>query len=64
MTASQPFTSKLIISNINDFRYCWIWDKWLSWNIFLAKTQPMKIHEDICVFSKNKHRYYPIMVSW
>jgi len=63
MTASQPFTSKLIMSNVNDFKYCWVWDKWLSWNIFLAETQPMKIHEDICVFSKSKHDYYPIMVS-
>lgn len=63
MTASQPFTTELIHSNIGNFRHSWIWDKGLSGNIFLAKTQPMKIHEDVCVFSKETPRYYPLKTS-
>ena len=58
---SQPFTTKLINSNIEKFRYCWVWNKRKGGNIFNLKHQPYKIHEDICVFSKNTHRYLPIM---
>ncbi len=63
MTASQPFTTELIHSNIRHFRHSWIWDKGLSGNIFLAATQPMKIHEDVCVFGKETPKYYPLKVS-
>lgn len=63
MTASQPFTTELIHSNIKNFRHSWIWDKGLSGNIFLAKTQPMKIHEDVCVFGKETPRYFPLKTS-
>jgi len=62
LTASQPFTTDLINSNRDWFRYCWVWDKGLGGNIFLADTQPMKIHEDIIVFSKGK-KYYPIKTT-
>lgn len=58
--ASQPFTTTLISSNLKDFRYCWVWNKKLAGNFMLAKHQPMKIVEDITVFSANKHNYYPI----
>ena len=50
MTASQPFTTDLINSNRKQFRYCWVWNKKLGGNVFLAKHQPMKIHEDVVVF--------------
>jgi len=60
MTASQPFTAELVHSNIKHFRHSWIWDKGLSGNIFLADSQPMKIHEDVCVFGKISPRYYPL----
>lgn len=63
LTASQPFTTALIASNIREFRYCWVWDKKKAGNIFLAKHQPMKTHEDVAVFSKAKHRYFPQMVA-
>ena len=59
---SQPFTSALIMSNIKLFKYCWVWNKKKSGNIFLAKYQPMKIHEDIVIFSKKTHKYNPIKV--
>ena len=61
LTASQPFTTKLIDSNIDLFRNCWVWNKKISGNPLLAKHQPLKVHEDICVFSKKRHNYYPQM---
>lgn len=67
MTASQPFTTDLINSNRKMFKYCWVWNKVLPANICNAKYQPMKIHEDICVFSIKMHKYYPIKTlakSW
>ena len=61
LTSSQPFTTDVINSNREWFKYCWVWNKRKAGNIFLAESQPMKIHEDIIVFSKEKHNYYPIM---
>ena len=63
LTASQPFTTKLISSNLENFKYSWVWDKKKAGNIFLAKYQPMKVHEDICVFSNGKTNYYPQMTK-
>lgn len=63
MTASQPFTTHLIASNMGMFKYCWVWDKKKAGNIFLAKTQPMKTHEDVIVFCTKTPSYYPIMVK-
>jgi site-specific DNA-methyltransferase (adenine-specific) len=62
LTASQPFTSALITSNLKAFKYCWVWDKKKPSNFPLAKRQPMKYHEDIAVFSFGTSRYYPAMV--
>jgi len=56
---SQPFTSKVIVSNLKMFKYCWVWNKRLAGNGILAKKQPLKIHEDIMVF--NSRIYYPEM---
>lgn len=58
LTASQPFTTTLISSNIKMFRYEWIWNKSQSGNPFLVKKQPLKIHENVLVF--NAKRYFPI----
>lgn len=60
-TASQPFTSLLIMSNLEWFKYEWIWDKRLAGNPLIAKYQPLKIHENIVVFSKNANVYNPQM---
>lgn len=60
MTASQPFTSALIMSNIKMFKYCWVWEKNKGSNFGATKYQPMKEHEDVVVFGKNKTQYYPI----
>lgn len=59
LTASQPFTTALIASNMRDFRYCWVWEKSRFANQMLAKVQPLKIHEDVCVFSADRHAYHP-----
>lgn len=61
LTSTQPFTTILISSNIKMFKYCWIWNKKIAGNPLIAKYQPLKIHEDICVFSKKSHYYYPQM---
>jgi site-specific DNA-methyltransferase (adenine-specific) len=53
LTAAQPFTSSLIMSNVKDFKYQWIWEKSKATGHLNAKKQPMKAHEDICVFSAN-----------
>lgn len=49
--ASQPFTSKLIVSNLDLFKYQWVWEKSKAGNFVHAKNMPLKFHEDICVFS-------------
>ena len=54
---SQPFTSELIHSNINNFSHQWIWNKNNSSNYPLAKIQPLKITEDINVFCFNYDKY-------
>jgi len=59
---SQPFTSALVMSNPKWFKYEWIWDKVKTGNFFLAKIQPLKVHENILVFSGSKTFYSPQMV--
>lgn len=65
MTASQPFTSILIGSNIKNFAHSWIWNKRFAANFVQAKRQPLKDHEDVIVFSTNGKQpaYYPQMVK-
>ena len=60
MTASQPFTTILISSNIDMFKYCWVWVKNSTSGFALAKKQPMRNHEDILVFYKKQPTYNPI----
>jgi len=55
LTASQPFTSALVMSNPNWFKYCWVWNKAKAANYVNAKRQPLKIHEDIVVFCKGNN---------
>lgn len=51
LTASQPFTTALIASNYEMFKYCWVWEKSKGSNFTHAKNMPIKFHEDVCVFS-------------
>ncbi len=57
----EPFSSALRMSNIENYRYDWVWDKVKAGNMTIAKYQPLRIHENISVFSKDKINYYPIM---
>jgi len=63
LTASQPFTSALVMSNIKMFKYEWIWEKSRPTNQMLAKKQPLKSHENILIFSKGKTIYSPKMTD-
>lgn len=58
-TASQPFTTILIYSNLDWFKYEWSWNKSQVSNPQLAKIQPLKIHENICVFGSGRITYNP-----
>jgi len=51
MTASQPFTTVLIASNMKMFKYCWVFGKSLPVGHGYAKYRPMSNHEDVVVFS-------------
>lgn len=48
---SQPFTTTMIASNLEWFKYEWVWMKNRPTNFAHAKNKPMKKHENICVFS-------------
>ena len=51
ITASQPFTTTLISSNLGMFKYEWIWEKSKAGNFVNANNTPLKLHENVCVFS-------------
>lgn len=52
LTASQPFTTALISSNMRLFKYCWYWVKSKPNGFQHAKNRPMMKVEEVCVFSK------------
>jgi len=72
LTASQPFTTQLIYSNMPMFKYSWVWEKNKAANHVAIKFQPLKIHEDILIFSNcgvntgalNPIPYNPQGVVW
>ncbi len=53
LTASQPFTSALVMSNPEMFKYEWIWFKNVPTGMAQSRYSPMKYHESVLVFSKN-----------
>ena len=55
--SSQPFTTKLINSNIDNFKYCWYWIKNQGTNFFHANRMPIRKIEEICIFGGAN--YYP-----
>ena len=57
LTASQPFTSALVMSNPKLFKYEWIWEKNKPSNFMVANKQPMKYHENILIFYKKQTVY-------
>ena len=58
---SQPFTSALVMSNPDWFKYQWVWDKVRGSNFATVKIRPFNSHEDILVFYRNQPTYNPQM---
>ena len=56
---SQPFTTKLINSNLNSFKYEWIWEKNNSTGFMNANKIPLRKHENIAIFYKKQCTYNP-----
>ena len=63
LTASQPFTTKLISSNYEMFKYEMIWNKCKSSNFMLSKKQILKMHENILVFYANQPIFNPATIE-
>ena len=63
-TASQPFTSALVMSNLKWFRHEWMWDKKRTGNWGTAEIAPMRAHESLIVFSAQSPQYSPQMQRW
>lgn len=59
LTAVNPFASHLILSNIEMFKYEWVWEKDHGSNFANVKHQPFRVHELILVFSNGKITYTP-----
>ena len=57
----EPFSSYLRMSNIKNYKHEWYWNKINAGNFVQAKNHPLKIIENILVFSKSKVNYFPIM---
>ena len=63
MTASQPFTSILVCSNLKMFKYDWVWNKRMATGFLDAKKRPLKVHENILVFYEKLPKYNPIFTN-
>ena len=61
MTASQPFTTTLIASNIKEYKATWYWKKERGTNFVQAKRYPMRVIEDCVVFCQSTPTYNPKM---
>jgi len=57
LTSSQPFTSMLVLSQIERFRHEWVWIKNRGSNFANTVREPMKEHETVLVFSRGKWTY-------
>lgn len=59
MFAAQPFTSRLVMSNVSEFKYDWVWRKPKGTGHLNAKKQPMRDKEDVLVFYDSQCLYNP-----
>lgn len=59
LNCMQPFTSALVMSNPNEFKYLWYWDKHLKTGFLNAKKQPLRQIEEIAVFYHKQCRFTP-----
>ena len=62
LTATQPFSSMLVASNVKGFKHEWIWQKEKGVGFQVAEYRPMQEHEHVLVFTSKgeKVNYYPI----
>lgn len=63
LTAAQPFTSALVMSNPHWFKYAWVWEKTIATGFLNAKKQPLRAHEDVLVFAPGQALYRPQMIE-
>jgi site-specific DNA-methyltransferase (adenine-specific)/modification methylase len=63
LTSYGVFTAMLVMSQPKMFKYKWVWEKSKPTNFLNAKKQPLRKHEDICVFYKKQPTYNPQM-TW
>ena len=59
LTASQPFTSALVMSNVKMFKYEWIWEKSRKTGFPNSNRQPLRNYEDVLVFYNGQSKYNP-----
>ncbi len=55
LTAAQPFTSALVMSQIDRFKYDWVWEKPKATGHLNAKKQPLRAHESVLVFGCGRY---------
>lgn len=58
-TANQPFTSRLIMSNLAWFKHEWIWEKTRGSGFLSVNLRPLNTHDNILVFGSGMLKYYP-----
>ena len=63
LTSHGVFTAKLILSQEKLFKYKWVWSKSKPTNFLNAKKQPLRKHEDICIFYDKQPTYNPQMTQ-
>lgn len=63
LTSQGLFTARLIMSQPKLYKYKWVWEKSKPTNFLNAKKQPLRKHEDVCVFYKKQPTYNPQMVQ-
>ena len=63
LTSQGVFTAQLILSQSKLFKYKWVWEKSKPTNFLNAKKQPLRKHEDVCVFYKKQPTYNPQMTE-
>jgi len=61
LTSNGVFTAKLIISQEKLYKYKWVWEKSKPTNFLNAKKQPLRKHEDVCIFYQKQPIYNPQM---
>jgi site-specific DNA-methyltransferase (adenine-specific)/modification methylase len=63
LTSRGVFTAKLILSQEKLFKYKWVWEKSKPTNFLNAKKQPLRKHEDVCIFYQRQPTYHPQMTQ-